>query len=107
MPESSSATALTLPTAPAPDTTKPRPRSLVEHFGFVVLFLVPFLAVPAALFLSWERGFRWVEMAVLFGMYLLTGLGITVGYHRLFTHRSFETGGVIRFLLAVLGSMAL
>jgi stearoyl-CoA desaturase (delta-9 desaturase) len=39
-------------------------------------------------------------------MYTVTGLGITVGYHRLFTHRSFETVRPVEFLLAVLGSMA-
>ncbi len=38
--------------------------------------------------------------------YVLTGLGITVGYHRLFTHRSFKTTRAVRALLAVLGSMA-
>ena len=37
-------------------------------------------------------------------MYTLTGLGITVGYHRLFTHRSFKTTRTVRVLLAVLGS---
>ena len=40
------------------------------------------------------------------GMYLVTGLGITVGYHRLFTHRSFETYRLVQFVLAALGSMA-
>jgi stearoyl-CoA desaturase (delta-9 desaturase) len=39
-------------------------------------------------------------------MYLLTALGITVGFHRLFTHKSFETNCVVRFILATLGSMA-
>jgi stearoyl-CoA desaturase (Delta-9 desaturase) len=39
-------------------------------------------------------------------MYLLTALGITVGFHRLFTHRSFEAPGAVRFVLAALGSMA-
>ena len=38
--------------------------------------------------------------------YTLTGLGITVGFHRLFTHRSFKTTRTLRALLAVLGSMA-
>src|SRR5947199_2209275 len=45
-------------------------------------------------------------MSLLLGMYLLTGLGITVGFHRLFTHRSFETNRVMQFILAALGSMA-
>jgi stearoyl-CoA desaturase (delta-9 desaturase) len=39
-------------------------------------------------------------------MYVATGLGITVGFHRLFTHRAFETSRVLQFILAVLGSMA-
>jgi stearoyl-CoA desaturase (delta-9 desaturase) len=38
--------------------------------------------------------------------YLLTALGVTVGFHRLFTHKSFETNWVVRFVLAALGSMA-
>jgi stearoyl-CoA desaturase (delta-9 desaturase) len=40
-------------------------------------------------------------------MYVLTALGITVGYHRLFTHRSFETSRVVQLILGVLGSMAM
>ncbi len=40
------------------------------------------------------------------GMYVVTGLGITVGYHRLFTHRAFQTVRPIKFILGVMGSMA-
>jgi stearoyl-CoA desaturase (delta-9 desaturase) len=39
-------------------------------------------------------------------MYLLTAVGITVGFHRLFVHRSFETCTWVKFILAALGSMA-
>ena len=39
-------------------------------------------------------------------MYLLTGLGITIGYHRLFTHNAFSAKRPVRYALAVLGSMA-
>jgi stearoyl-CoA desaturase (delta-9 desaturase) len=48
----------------------------------------------------------WRDLIVLFVTYLLTGLGITVGFHRLFTHRSFKTGPMMRALLAALGSAA-
>jgi stearoyl-CoA desaturase (delta-9 desaturase) len=54
----------------------------------------------------WGWGFGWIELGLLLGMYALTAVGITVGFHRLFTHRSFETNEVVRFVLAVLGSMA-
>jgi stearoyl-CoA desaturase (delta-9 desaturase) len=68
---------------------------------------VPFLGLVAAIVFLWGRGFSWVDLALLVGMYALTGLGITVGYHRLFTHRAFETNRVVQFVLAGLGSMAL
>jgi stearoyl-CoA desaturase (delta-9 desaturase) len=68
--------------------------------------LIPFFGVIAAIVCSWGWGFKWSELGLLLGMYLATGLGITVGYHRLFVHRSFDTVGPVRFALAVLGSMS-
>lgn len=59
-----------------------------------------------ALGLFWQRGFTWVDLGLLVVSYLLTALGITVGYHRLFVHRSFETNIVVKFVLVVIGSMA-
>jgi stearoyl-CoA desaturase (Delta-9 desaturase) len=67
---------------------------------------LPVLALGAAFVFLWGWGFHWVDLGLLLGMYVLTALGITVGFHRLFTHRSFETYGVVQFVLGVLGSMA-
>lgn len=72
----------------------------------LVAVIVPFLGLIAAGYLAWGRGFHRVELGLLVGLYVLTGLGITVGFHRLFTHRSFETGRVVEVFLAVFGSMA-
>jgi stearoyl-CoA desaturase (delta-9 desaturase) len=72
----------------------------------LVAAVVPFLCFIAALVLLWNSLVGWVELTVLVLMYLLTGLGITIGFHRLFTHRSFDTYRPIRYLFAVLGSMA-
>jgi stearoyl-CoA desaturase (delta-9 desaturase) len=69
--------------------------------------VVPFIGVVAAPFLLWGWGFGWVDLGLLLGMYVLTALGVTVGFHRLFTHKSFETNCVVRFGLGVLGSMAI
>jgi stearoyl-CoA desaturase (delta-9 desaturase) len=80
--------------------------SLGVRVASLVAVVVPFLGLVAAIVFLWGRGFRWVELGLLLGMYLLTGLGITVGFHRLFTHRAFETNRVVQFLLAILGSMA-
>ncbi len=68
--------------------------------------VVPFAGLVAGAILLWGWGFRWVDLGLLLGLYVLTVLGITVGFHRLFTHRSFETSRPIQIILAILGSMA-
>lgn len=68
--------------------------------------LLPLAGLIAAIVLLWPFGVHWVPLTLLAVMYLLTGLGVTVGYHRLFTHKSFETGRVMTFIIGVLGSMA-
>ncbi|HBS27989.1 MAG TPA: acyl-CoA desaturase [Phycisphaerales bacterium] len=72
----------------------------------LTVILVPFAALILGIAYAWGWGIGWTELALLVGMYLLTGLGVTVGYHRLFTHKSFKTGKVITALLGVLGSMS-
>src|SRR4051812_38735407 len=66
--------------------------------------IVPFVGLVAAIVLLWGRGFSWVDLGLLLGMYAGTALGITVGFHRLFTHRSFEANRVVQFILAAFGS---
>ncbi|MFO0873205.1 MAG: fatty acid desaturase [Phycisphaerales bacterium] len=73
------------------------------NLGAVV---IPFAGLVAAMVLLWGVAFSWTHLAVFAVMYVLTGLGITVGFHRLFTHRSFDTPRPVAILLAVLGSMA-
>ncbi len=72
----------------------------------LVAVIAPFFGLVAAIISLWGWGFRWSDLALLLGMYVLTALGITVGFHRLFTHRSFETNRAVQFVFAVLGSMA-
>ncbi len=67
---------------------------------------IPFIGLIAVPFFLWGRGFYWADLASLVIMYVVTSLGITVGYHRLFTHRSFDTFLTVKFFLAVFGSMA-
>jgi len=64
------------------------------------------LGLAAAVVLLWGRGFYWADLGLLAGLYLATGLGITVGFHRLFVHRSFDTFPAVKLVLAALGSMA-
>jgi stearoyl-CoA desaturase (delta-9 desaturase) len=80
--------------------------SLTMWMVNLVAVVAPFLGLVAAAVCLWGRGFSWVYLGLLLGMYSLTALGITVGFHRLFSHRAFETNRVIQLFLAALGSMA-
>src|SRR3954466_5764306 len=71
----------------------------------LIAVAVPFAAFVGALALLWNRYVGWTDLAILFVMYVLTCVGITVGYHRMLTHRSFQTYRPIRWLFAVLGTM--
>jgi stearoyl-CoA desaturase (delta-9 desaturase) len=68
--------------------------------------VLPFVGVVAAIVLLWGRMVGLTELAILGIGYVLTGVGITVGYHRLFTHRAFQTYRPVRYTFAVLGQMA-
>jgi stearoyl-CoA desaturase (delta-9 desaturase) len=70
------------------------------------IIVIPLLGLVAAVFLAWGWGVSWVDLGLLASLYLLTAIGVTVGYHRLFVHRSFETVTPIKVVLAALGSMA-
>lgn len=68
--------------------------------------LVPFAGLIAAAVMLWGIALDWTHLAVFVVMYIGTGLGITVGYHRYFTHRSFKAPRPVQLVLGVLGSMA-
>ena len=68
--------------------------------------LLPFLGLIAAIGLLWNTWVGWTDIGLLAVGYVLTGVGITVGYHRLFTHRAFQTKQWVRWTFAILGSMA-
>jgi stearoyl-CoA desaturase (delta-9 desaturase) len=67
---------------------------------------LPFVAFLVAVVLLWHRLVDWSDLAVLGIMYVLTGYGVTLGFHRLLTHRSFQTFKPVEYTLAALGSMA-
>ena len=82
-----------------------RPSFLVR-LTYLMGVVLPLAGLATGIFLLWGHGFGWVYGGILAGMYLGTAVGVTVGYHRLFTHRAFETNPVVKFILGVLGSMA-
>jgi stearoyl-CoA desaturase (delta-9 desaturase) len=75
----------------------------IANLGAVV---VPFAATIAAIALLWNNLVSITDLAIAAVMYLLTAIGVTVGFHRLLTHRSFQTAKPLEYLFAVLGSMS-
>ena len=68
---------------------------------------VPFAGLIVGVVLLWNTPWvGWTDLAILAGMYVLTCLGVTVGFHRLLTHRSFQTHKPTEYALAALGSVA-
>ena len=83
----------------------------IEHETFgraanAFVTFVPMVMLGVGVWLAWGGALRWQDLVVMGVGYALTGIGITVGFHRLFTHRSFKTSVVMRVLFAVLGSAA-
>jgi stearoyl-CoA desaturase (delta-9 desaturase) len=71
-----------------------------------VIMIVPLVLVAVAAHQAWGGLLKWQDLLVLAICYLLTGVGVTVGFHRLLTHRSFKTSRTLRAILAILGSAA-
>jgi stearoyl-CoA desaturase (delta-9 desaturase) len=68
--------------------------------------VLPFAAFVAAIVLLWNSAVSPRDLAILAVMYLVTALGVTVGFHRLLTHRAFKVPRPLGYTFAVLGSMA-
>src|SRR5579884_676870 len=67
---------------------------------------LPLVGLIAAIGLLWGRGIGPLELGLMAGLYVITCLGVTVGYHRMFTHRAFESSRAFRAVVAIIGSMA-
>src|SRR3954452_4745275 len=75
----------------------------VANLGAVV---VPLFATLAAIVLFWNQLVSATDLAILASLYLVTAVGITVGFHRMLTHRSFRTHKATEYLFAIVGTMA-
>jgi stearoyl-CoA desaturase (delta-9 desaturase) len=82
-------------------------KGLVEQVTLYLFVIVPFLALAAVVPAAWGWGLTWTDVGLFVGFYVLTVLGITVGYHRHFTHGSFKAARGLRIALAIVGCMAI
>jgi stearoyl-CoA desaturase (Delta-9 desaturase) len=103
--------AVLTPSAPAPSRARPDLESEPESIGSRILVgvfvAVPLLAVLAAVPLAWGWGVGWHDVVIAVAFYYVTGLGISMGFHRYFTHGSFKATRAFKIVLAVAGTLAI
>jgi stearoyl-CoA desaturase (Delta-9 desaturase) len=80
--------------------------SAVHRWSNLAGVLLPAIGFVVAVVLLWNWLVDWSDLAVMLIMYVLTGYGVTLGFHRLLTHRSFQTHKPVEYGLAIVGSMA-
>ncbi len=100
----------TRPAGPAPGGAKPildGRRGLGPHIGVYVFVIVPLIALLAAVPMAWGWGLGWVDVGLVLVFYVISGLGITVGFHRYLTHGAFKARRPLKIALAVAGSLAM
>ena len=78
---------------------------LERRVNMFAVFL-PFAVTAAAIPLLWGSWLGWSDVVVFVFMYLISGLGITVGFHRMLTHRAFQTHKATRYAFAYMGMLA-
>jgi stearoyl-CoA desaturase (delta-9 desaturase) len=78
----------------------------IQRMHFVLFDVLPLFGTAAAVALLFYLPITRLDIGLLFGFWLLTGIGITAGYHRLFAHRTYRTTPAVGVLLVILGSMS-
>ena len=92
---------------PSPTDTQGTSHETLDRTVTGIVTVVPFLLLGVAGWQVWNQLLHWHDLVVFLIVYLLTGLGVTVGFHRHLTHRAFETSPALRGTLAALGSAAI
>jgi stearoyl-CoA desaturase (delta-9 desaturase) len=91
----------------ARDDVQPVANETADRIATGLVTALPILALFVVGWQLWNDWLHWSDLAVLVILYTATALGVTVGFHRLFTHRSFKTSRAVRGTFAILGSMAI
>ena len=81
-------------------------KARAEQVLLGALILIPFAALVAAVPVAWGRWIHWRDVVIAVVLYAISGHGITVGFHRYFTHGAFKAKKALRIGLAVAGSLA-
>src|SRR5438552_5505684 len=96
-----------LPNAGAPAVVRPVAMPVVDRIASGVVTAVPPIMLVVAMWFGWAGNLLdWRDILILALSYVVIGTGVTVGFHRLLTHRSFKCSGLLRAAFAALGSAA-
>ncbi|OAN47473.1 stearoyl-CoA 9-desaturase [Chloroflexus islandicus] len=90
-----------------PATEPKLEKSPLEKFVVLLIVLLPFLGTIYAMVMLWQQYVDWLDVTLMLGLYVISGLGITIGFHRMLTHKSFETSRPLKALFLIMGCMAL
>ena len=97
---------LVSPPLPSLSVDRPPLGESARKVGVLVVVVAPFLATIFAIVQLWQWAVTWLDLALLVGLYVPISLGVTAGFHRMLTHRSFRAHPLVRALLLICGSMA-
>lgn len=90
-----------------PATEPKLEKSPIEKFVVLLIVLLPFLGTIYAMVMLWQQYVDWLDVTLMLVLYVISGLGITIGFHRMLTHKSFETSRPLKALFLIMGCMAL
>jgi stearoyl-CoA desaturase (delta-9 desaturase) len=82
-------------------------QSRKEQVALALFIVVPFLAIAAAVPVAWGGWLGWTDVVIALAMYWISGHGVTVGFHRYFTHKAFKPNRPLKIALAIAGSLAI
>lgn len=87
-------------------TYKPIANRTIVRLYVLIIVVVPLLGTLLAIRLLWQLAVNWFDLVLLAAMYAVTMLGVTIGYHRMLTHRSFRPHPAVKAIFLILGSMS-
>ncbi len=90
-----------------PATEPKLEKSPLEKFVVLLIVVLPFLGTIYAMVMLWQQYVDWLDVTLMIVFYIISGLGITIGFHRMLTHKSFETSRPLKALFLIMGCMAL
>ena len=93
--------------APTADDIQITEHETLDRIATGTVTAVPFIGLGLVVWQTWAEALRWSDVVVFAIMYLISGLGVTVGFHRLLTHRSFKTKPWLRATFAAMGTVAI